>query len=131
MHHRSWASGLGVLFLVGCAGTPPAPVAVPLATPTAVAPAAAPASGAEAADLAAHQKLVREARAAGFTVSSPQPGSYLYCTYGAATGSRVAAKTCFSEVQMQGWLARQEQTKDDLQRTLSCGGSGCADRSPK
>ncbi len=129
MQHRPWAAALSALIMVGCAGTPPAPVVTPAAAPV-VAPAAA-VTGADAADLAAHQKLVREARAAGFTVSSPQPGSYLYCTYGAATGSRVASKTCFSEVQMQGWLARQEQTKDDLQRTLSCGGSGCADRSPK
>ena len=130
MQHRSWASALSAFLLFGCAATPPAPVAAPAVAPVTAAASTAAAT-ADEASIAAHQKLVREARGAGFTVSSPHSGEYAYCTYGSATGSRVAAKTCLSEAQMQDWLTRHAVTKDDVQRALGCGGSGCGAATPK
>ena len=131
MQHRSWASAVSAFLLFGCAASPPAPVAVAPAAAPVLAPAAMSGSAADEASLAAHQKLVREARGAGFTVSSPHSGEYAYCTYGSATGSRVAAKTCLSEAQMQDWLTRHALSKDDVQRALGCGGSGCGAATPK
>jgi hypothetical protein len=133
MQHPTRATMVLFALVAGCASTPPAPVAPPsvVASP-AVEPAPAAAAGAVAGDAAdpaaAHQKLVREARVAGFSVSTPQPGSYVFCTDGSPTGSRVAARTCLSEAQMQDWLVRHRNTRDDVQRSLGCGGSGCANR---
>lgn len=134
MHHPARATAVLVLLLAGCAGTPPAPVAPPpaAASPAVdVAPAAAAAAAGDPADPSVHQKLVREARVAGFSVSTAQPGTYVFCTDGSPTGSRVAARTCLSEAQMQDWLLRHRSARDDVQRSLGCGGSGCANRPPQ
>ena len=109
-----------ILLLGACAGTPPQPAA----TTTTFAPAAAPAAAADPV-AAARQKVISDARTAGYSPVT-RDGVTKYCRSDTGTGSHIPDYNCYTEDQLAEQLRVEAANREEWARTHgNCGNSSC------